>query len=76
MGMEASREEELTEQIGRLRAQVAEQGQLLATSGLQPMVAVALVEVGVGLRGVITALNLEKGIEILSRMVKEERFHA
>lgn len=66
--------------MAKLTGDIAEMAALMGThvvvSGLQPAVAVALVELGVELRGVITALNLERGIETLSRMVKEERFHA
>jgi rsbT antagonist protein RsbS len=66
--------------IAKLTGDIAEMAALMGTrvvvSGLQPAVAVALVELGVELRGVITALNLEKGIEILHRMVKEEQSYA
>ena len=66
--------------IAKLTGDIAEMAALMGTrvvvSGLQPAVAVALVELGVELRGVISALNLEKGIEILSRMVKEKQSNA
>ena len=61
--------------IAKLTGDIAEMAALMGTrvvvSGLQPAVAVTLVELGVELRGVVTVLNLEKGIEILGRMVKE-----
>ena len=66
--------------IAKLTGDIAEMAALMGTkvvvSGLQPAVAVALVELGVEMRGVITALNLEKGIEILRRLTEEESLHA
>jgi rsbT antagonist protein RsbS len=66
--------------IAKLTGDIAEMAALMGTrvvvSGLQPAVAVTLVELGVELRGVITALNLEKGIEILRRLSGEERAYA
>ncbi len=65
--------------IAKLTGDIAEMAALMGTqvvvSGLQPAVAVTLVELGVELRGVITALNLEKGIEILRRLSVEEDAH-
>jgi len=62
--------------IGRLIGDVAEMAALMGTrvvvSGLQPAVAITLTELGLELPGIITALNLEKGIAILRRLVKEE----
>jgi rsbT antagonist protein RsbS len=66
--------------IAKLTGDIAEMAALMGAkvvvSGLQPAVAVTLVELGVELRGVTTALNLEKGIEILSRMVEKEPAYA
>jgi rsbT antagonist protein RsbS len=66
--------------IAKLTGDIAEMAALMGAkvvvSGLQPAVAVSLVELGVELRGVTTALNLEKGIEILSRMVEKEPAYA
>jgi rsbT antagonist protein RsbS len=63
--------------IAKLTGDIAEMATLMGTrvvvTGLQPAVAVTLVELGVELRGVITALNLEKGIEILRRLDKEDQ---
>jgi rsbT antagonist protein RsbS len=60
--------------FAKLTGDIAEMAALMGTqvvvSGLQPAVAVTLVELGVELRGVITALNLEKGIEILQRSAR------
>jgi rsbT antagonist protein RsbS len=47
-------------------------GTTVVITGLQPEVAITLVELGVELRGVTTALNLEKGIAALRKMVKKE----
>jgi rsbT antagonist protein RsbS len=66
--------------LAKLTGDIAEMAALMGTrvvvSGLQPAVAVTLVEPGVELRGIITALNLEKGIEILRRMTREEQDYA
>jgi rsbT antagonist protein RsbS len=55
---------------------IAEMASLMGTTvvitGLQPEVAITLVELGVELRGVTTALNLEKGIAALRKMVEKE----
>lgn len=62
--------------IGRLIGDVAEMAALMGTrvvvSGLQPAVAITLTELGLELPGILTALNLEKGIAILRRLVSQE----
>lgn len=62
--------------IGRLIGDVAEMAALMGTrvvvSGLQPAVAITLTELGLELPGIITALNLEKGIAILRREVSQD----
>jgi len=59
--------------IARIIGDVAEMAGLMGTvvvvTGLQPAVAVTLVELGVELPGVVTALNLEKGIAALRERV-------
>jgi rsbT antagonist protein RsbS len=63
--------------IGRLIGDVAEMAALMGSrvvvSGLQPAVAITLTELGLELPGIITALNLEKGIAVLRRMVGQEQ---
>ncbi len=62
--------------IGRLIGDVAEMASLMGTrvvvTGLQPAVAITLTELGLELPGIITALNLEKGISILRRLVRQD----
>lgn len=66
--------------IAKLTGDIAEMAGLMGTrvvvTGLQPAVAVALVELGVELKGILTALNLEKGIGILRHLTEEETLHA
>ena len=62
--------------LARLTGDIAEMAGLMGTTvvitGLQPEVAITLVELGVELKGVTTALNFEKGIAALRRMVGKE----
>jgi len=64
--------------LGRLLNEIAMGARLLGAetviSGIQPSVAVTLVELGLELRGVHTALNSEKGLALLQRRMDQERF--
>jgi rsbT antagonist protein RsbS len=60
--------------LGRMIGEIAEMASLMGThvvvSGLQPAVAITLVELGVELSGVFTVLNLQKGITTLRRLLE------
>lgn len=66
--------------LGRMIGEIAEMASLMGThvvvSGLQPAVAITLVELGVELSGVSTVLNLQKGIIALRRLLESEDEHA
>ena len=55
--------------VGRILGNIAKMSQVLDAQtvvvGMQPAVAITLVELGLSLRGVRTALNLEKGMNLL-----------
>ncbi len=61
--------------MGRIITEVGAMAGLMGTklviTGLQPAVAITLVELGLELQGVYTALNLEKGIATLERIIAE-----
>ncbi len=57
--------------IGRMIADIASMAGLMGTqvvlTGLQPAVAITLVELGMELPNIQTALNLEKGLELMQQ---------
>ena len=57
--------------IGRMIANISSMARVLdavtVVVGMQPAVAITLVELGLPLEGVHTALNVEKGMELLRR---------
>lgn len=61
--------------MGRLLANIASMGAILDAStvlvGMQPAVAITLVELGLELRGISTALNVERGMALLKADVSK-----
>ena len=62
--------------IGRMIANIASMSRILdaktVVTGMQPAVAITLVELGLSLDGVITALNVDRGMELLNRLTSDE----
>ena len=63
--------------IARMFGAIAQMARVLgaetALVGMQPSVAITLVEMGVAMTGVRTALNMEKGMALLRAGMDEER---
>src|SRR3954469_12079810 len=62
--------------IGRMLANIAQMSRVLdaqtVVTGMRPAVAITLVELGMSLTGVRTALNVERGMILLRKSLAEE----
>jgi rsbT antagonist protein RsbS len=62
--------------MGRILGNIATMSKILDAEtvvvGMQPAVAITLVELGLPLKGVLSALNVERGIELLSVKIRNK----
>ena len=62
--------------MGRILGNIAQMSKMLDAEtvvvGMQPAVAITLIELGLPLNGVYTALNVEKGMELLRKKLQAE----
>lgn len=62
--------------IGRMLANIAAMSRVMnaqtVLTGMQPAVAITLVELGMTLPGIKTALNVERGLELLREHIEQE----
>jgi rsbT antagonist protein RsbS len=65
--------------IGRMLGNIAAISSILDAAtvvvGMRPAVAITLVELGISLNRVRTALNVEKGLELLRRILEPQEYH-
>ena len=63
--------------IGRMLANIAAMSRVLdaqtVLTGMQPAVAITLVELGMSLPGIKTALNVERGMQMLRQFIGQDR---
>lgn len=61
--------------IGRMLGNIASTSRILdaetVITGMRPSVAITMVELGLSLEGVMTALNVDQGIKILRKMISD-----
>ncbi len=65
--------------IGRMLNNIAAMSKVLdavtVVVGMRPAVAITLVELGLALTGVRTALNVDKGLELIRHLIDDEQDH-
>jgi rsbT antagonist protein RsbS len=64
--------------IGRMLSGMASMASIMDAAvvivGMQPAIAITLVELGLEMIGVDTALNMEKGMEMLEKRIRDENY--